>query len=196
MDSKMIKLKDNIEQKLLNIISDDKNKLTIEQYSDIIQDILEDRRAGWQSELIPILKKMNGNVEVLLDLQAEYLSYRQMIIEEAGFVNSLIIKDSSKIKRKRRDKFMYYSTGTLPDGTRPTAASISTYARDQIILGLRLTKGEKDMIISGDLSETERVIESFEGYQGFLRECIKTIDHGLYGVKNKIELWKIKLNIE
>ena len=95
-----INFKKSIENKLTEALNVN-SKITSEQYADLIQDLLEERRISWQTELVPIFDKMRGSVEILLDIQSEYLSYRQMIIEEAGFVNSLIVKDISKIKKKR-----------------------------------------------------------------------------------------------
>ena len=181
-----------VEQSILENFNDEK-PLTQELYANLIQDILEKRRILWQEEIIPVFKKTNGTIDNLVEVQSDLLSYRQMLVEEVGFINAFIVKDMSKIKKKKRDKYIYYSTGSLPDGVK---VAPSILRRDQIIIGLKTTKGEKDLIISGDLNEQERVIEALEGYQGFLRECIKTVDHALYGIKNKIELYKIKLNIE
>lgn len=149
---------------------------------------LTKRKMSWHNELISMFARLKGSPESLADVQAELLSNRQRLTEEVSFIASQISKENARLKKRRSEKMIYYSTGVLPDGTRNTAkASI----RDQNIIALKKTKSELDIIISGDLSDLEALLDHFIGYITYLRESVKSVDHSLYGVKNRIELLNI-----
>jgi hypothetical protein len=135
-----------------------------------------------------MLKRLKGNPESLADVQADLLSNRQRLTEEVSYIASQIAKENSRLKKRKSEKLIYYSTGVLPDGTKATGR---TSIRDQNIIALKKTKSELDIIISGDLSDLETLLDYFIGYITYLRESVKSVDHSLYGVKNRIELLNI-----
>lgn len=144
----------------------------------------------WLVSLKAILPRVKNDPEELSEVQADLLSNRQLLVEETAYFSNKLSGVNAKLKKYRKDKYVYYSTGQLPDGSKPTGAQA---VRDQAIIGLRLNKGEKDLIISGDLSKIEQVTDILATQLGFLRECIKNVDHGLYSVKNRIDIMNILL---
>lgn len=146
----------------------------------------------WTKDIRDMSSKVSGHAESINEAQSLALSYRQQLAETVSTYTRRLAKQSSKMKVLRRGKFVYYATGILPNGTRPDPETIR---RDQHIISLKKTKSEMDLIISGDLSDNEHYMELLEQHIFFLRECIKTVDHCLYSIKNRIELMTLMLNI-
>ena len=109
-----------------------------------------------------------------------------MLSEEVAYFGKQLSNEHKKLKKLRKDRFLYYSTGTLPEGVKRPALFV-----DSPMVGLRATKGEKDLVIAGDLAEQERTADLFSNIIDYLGECRKNIDHCLYGVRNRIELLKV-----
>jgi len=141
--------------------------------------------AGNLKDLSPLIRSKQPHD--MTDASALALSYRTMILEEISYFLNELASEQKIIKELKRDRFILYSTGLLPDGTRP-AGNISNHP---LIGNSKITGGQKDMVISGDLADYEHTTEVLSQTVDYLRECIKTIDQYMYSIKNRIELFSI-----
>lgn len=175
-------------------IVDNKEKKVISfvEYAENMKNIFNEREKAWQKEIIEKLKGMKSTPETLSDTQAELISMRQRITEEINYITKQIAKENSLLKKHKADKFIFYSTGVFPDGTKTTSKMT---LRDMNIVSLKKTKGELDIIISGDLCDLEALIDVFIAYHTYLKETVKTLDHSLYGIKNRVELLNLMMGV-
>jgi hypothetical protein len=157
-------------------------------YNIKLSKIVEEKKAEWAEnlkDLSPLIRTKNPHD--MTDAQALALSYRTMILEEISYFLTELASEQKVIKEMKRDKMILYSTGLLPDGTRPTG----NLANHPIIGNTRISNGQKEIIISGDLADFEHTQEILIQVVEFLRECIKTIDQYMYSIKNRLDLFAI-----
>jgi hypothetical protein len=157
-------------------------------YNKELGKIAEEKKKEWATnlkDLSPLIRSKQPHD--MTDASALALSYRTMILEEISYFLNELASEQKIIKELKRDKFILYSTGLLPDGTRPTGNILN----HPIIGNAKISGGQKDMIISGDLSDYEHTLDILGQTVDYLRECIKTIDQYMYSIKNRIELFAI-----
>lgn len=154
-----------------------------QKYNKELADIIETKRKEWIENLKNLSPLLRNKPELMTDANALSISYRAMILDEINYFSNLFASHDKEMKVLKRDKFIFYSTGLLPDGTKPKAGSTHP------ILGKKMTKSEYDCIISGDLSEQEYTLQLINDIVSFLKESVKTIDQVLYGIKNRLELF-------
>ncbi len=154
------------------------------EYNEKLRIILDEKKNEWTSNLKTLPPLLRSDPANMVEANALALSYRSMILDDIhNFVAEL--NDENKIiKQLTKDKFILFTTGLLPDGTRPKGNILN-----HPMIGVKMNKGEKDLIISGELSEFELTVELLSNVIDFLKESIKTIDHTLYSVKNRIDLF-------
>lgn len=162
---------------------------TYKEYANLLSLALEEQRKVWDSRIGEIYPKIKDSPEKMFEMQALALSYRHMLSDQIAVYMTDYFYENSSLKVKKRDRYVYYSTGVLPDGTKPSASEIRKYTTS--IVGMRTSKAEKDVVIDGDLADHERILELLDNHVVFLREGIKTIDHALYGIKNKLEIMRL-----
>lgn len=114
-------------------------------------------------------KKINTELKYSIDLSAESISYRQILLEQRTQYYYKIYSSMPKLKQLRKSKFEYYST------------------RYQI----KINSTEKVKLIDADLAYHEAKMEFLQNHINFLTDCIKNVDHIIYSIKNKIELHNI-----
>lgn len=159
-----------------------------ETYNEKLKKILEEKKNEWAEnikDLSPLIRSKDPHD--MTDAQALALSYRTMILEEISLWLGELANEQKIIKELKRDKFILYTTGLLPDGTRPTG----NIANHPIIGNSKVSGGQKEMIISGDLSDYEYTQEILTQTIEFLRENIKTIDQYMYSIKNRLDLFSM-----
>ena len=157
-------------------------------YNIKLSEIVEGKKAEWAGnlkDLSPLIRSKQPHD--MTDASALALSYRTMILEEISYFLNELASEQKTMKELKRDKFILYTTGLLPDGTRPTG-NISNHP---LIGNSKISGGQKDMVISGDLADFEHTTDILGQTVDFLRECIKTIDQYMYSIKNRIELFAI-----
>lgn len=156
------------------------------EYNIQVKTIVEEKKNEWAEnikDLSPLIRSKDPHD--MTDAQALALSYRTMILEELSYWLSELANEQKIIKELKRDKFILYSTGLLPDGTRPTGNLMN----NPIIGNSKITSGQKEMIISGDLSDYEHTLDILTQSIDYFRECIKTIDQYMYSIKNRLDLF-------
>lgn len=151
-------------------------------YNQELEKIIAEKRQEWLENVKSLAPLMRTAPEHMTDAQALAISYRSILLDELGYFYNLFSRHDKELKELKRDKFIYYATGLLPDGTRPKAAA-------HPLLGRKMTKTEYDTVISGDLREQEYTLQIVNDMVDFLKETIRSIDQTLYAVKNRIELF-------
>lgn len=163
-----------------------KKKNAVSDFNAELEKVVDEKRLHWEDTLRAMYPKLTGDPQRMVDVQAEALSYRQMICEEIAYWGKQLSNENKKLKKLRKDRFLYYSTGTLPEGVQRPPHFV-----DSPMVNLRTGKGEKDLVIAGDLCEQERTADLYANLIDYFTECRKNVDHCLYGVRNRIELLKV-----
>jgi threonine synthase len=144
----------------------------IQETNEKLEDFFNGKRKIWNDLVTPLFKVLSidlsnpSNSNQLLDAQANALTHRQQINEEVNVFLSKRSRETTKIKKLRQDKFIFYATG----------------------FGVKTNLGEKGILIDGHLAENDRTIELIESYIEFLRDTIKNLESFGYSIKNMIEL--------
>lgn len=140
--------------------------------NDRLEEFFNDKRSEWNTNIDPLFKSLSLDLSVpsnsknILDMQSNALSYRQLLNEQINFFLNKRSRETSKIKKLRQDKFIFYATG----------------------FGIKTNMGEKSILIDGHLAENDRTIELVESYISFLRDSVKNLESLGFAIKNMIEL--------
>jgi hypothetical protein len=144
----------------------------VQETNEKLEDFFNGKRKTWNDLVTPLFGILSvdlsnpSNSRQLLDAQANALTHRQQINEEINVFLSKRSRETTKIKRLRQDKFIFYATG----------------------FGIKTNLGEKGILIDGHLAENDRTMELIESYIEFLRDTIKNLESFGYSIKNMIEL--------
>ena len=141
--------------------------------NDRLEELFNDKRAEWNKQVEPLFKALTtdlsnpSNSKYILEAQSIALSFRQQINENINFFLNKRSKETTKIKKLRQDKFVFYATG----------------------FGIKTSLGEKSILIDGHLGENERSMQMIESYIQYMRDTVKNLESINYGIKNIIELF-------
>jgi len=139
-------------------------------YEKILEKLESDLVANqkrWNDIIEKLTKRINCELKKSIDLTAEATSYRQMLNEERTHYYFKIYRDMPKLKKLRKTYFEHYST-KYP---------------------IKVNSTEKTKLIDADVAYHEAKMEYLQNYINFVSESMKTVDHIIYSVKNKIELY-------
>lgn len=142
-------------------------KIDYEKILDKLETDLSKKMDDWNKIIDKLAKKINCELKLSIDLSAETVSYRQMINEERTHYYFIMYKDLPKLKKLRKTYFEHYST-KYP---------------------IKVNGSEKAKLIDADVAYHEAKMDYIQNYINFLSESLKTVDHIIYSVKNKIELY-------
>jgi hypothetical protein len=140
--------------------------------NDKLEDFFNDKRTDWNKNVEPLFQVLSldltnsTNGKKLLDAQANALTHRQQINEQINFFLNKRSRETTKIKKLRQEKFIFYATG----------------------FGMKTNLGEKGILIDGHLAENDRCMELIESYIEFLRDTVRNLESFSYSIKNMIEL--------
>jgi hypothetical protein len=140
--------------------------------NDKLEDLFNDKRAEWNKQVEPLFKALTTdlsnptNSKYILEAQATALSYRQQINENINFFLNKRSKETTKIKKLRQDKFVFYAIG----------------------FQVKTNMGEKSLLIDAHIAENDRCIELIESYITFLRDTVKNLEAFGFSIKNMVEL--------
>ena len=144
----------------------------VKETNDKLEEFFNDKRAEWNKTVEPLFKVLSldmgnpSNSKQLLDAQALALTHRQQINEQINFFLNKRSKETTKIKKLRQEKFVFYATG----------------------FGIKTNLGEKGILIDGHIAENDRCMELIESYIEFLRDTVRNLESFYYSIKNMIEL--------
>jgi hypothetical protein len=137
-----------------------------------LEELFNDKRAEWNKQVEPLFKALTtdlsnpSNSKYILEAQSTALSFRQQINENINFFLNKRSKETTKIKKLRQDKFVFYAIG----------------------FQVKTNMGEKAILIDAHIAENDRCIELIESYITFLRDTVKNLEAFGYSIKNMIEL--------
>ena len=140
--------------------------------NDKLEEFFNDKRAEWNKNVEPLFKVLAtdfsnpSNSKSILEAQSIALSFRQQINEQINFFLNKRSKETTKIKKLRQEKFVFYATG----------------------FGIKTNLGEKGILIDGHIAENDRCIELIESYIEFLRDTVRNLESLGFSIKNMIEL--------
>ena len=144
----------------------------VKETNDKLEDFFNGKRAEWNGNVEPLFKIIaidltkSTSTKDILDCQSLALTFRHQINDQINFFLNKRSKETTKIKRLRQDKFLFYATG----------------------FGVKTNLGEKGILIDGHLAENDRSLELIESYIEFLRDTVKNLESLSYSIKNMIEL--------
>ncbi len=144
----------------------------VKDTNDKLEEFFNDKRSEWNKNVEPLFKVIRVDLtnptsaKDIMEAQSLALSYRQGINEQINFFLNKRSKETTKIKKLRQDKFIFYATG----------------------FGVKTNLGEKGILIDGHLAENDRSLELIESYIEFLRDTVKNLESLSYSIKNMIEL--------
>lgn len=127
--------------------------------------IFEVERLEWK-EKIQILAIEMKDIKTLAKAQVDMFSFRQILLEYSFKLAGIVSKLNSKYKVEKARR-MRELTETINH---------------------RYGANEKMLLIEGDVSEIYEKIELVEGHRKFIDQTTQTVDHMLYGIRQRIAL--------
>jgi hypothetical protein len=127
--------------------------------------IFENERAEWK-EKVQVLAIEMKDIKTLAKAQVDMFSSRQVLLEYSYKLASIISKLSSRYRSDKANKLRHYSENN----------------------DVRYGSNEKTVLIEGDLTEITEKIELVESHRKFIDQTVQTVDHMLYGVRQRIAL--------
>ena len=145
----------------------EENKIDYDAILEKLEIDLSGKQKKWSKIVEDLSKKITCELKQSIDLFAEATSYRQILIDERTHWYFKMYRDLPKLKQIRKKYFEFYS-GKYP---------------------YKVNGTEKQKLIDADVAYQEAKMDYLQNYINFLTESIKTVDHIIYSVKNKIELY-------
>jgi hypothetical protein len=127
--------------------------------------LFEQERAEWR-EKIQIISLKIKNIQTVAEAQVDLFTTRQILLEYSYKLAQIISKLTVREKQEKSKKLKEY-----------------TEAKD-----IRYGSNEKSTLIEGDLAEIKEKIELVEGHRKYIDQTVQTVDHGLYGIRQRIAL--------
>ena len=140
--------------------------------NDKLEEFFNDKRAEWNKNVEPLFKVLTvdlsnpSNFKDILEAQSVALSYKQGINENINYFLNKRSRETTKIKKLRQDKFIFYATS----------------------FGVKTNMGEKTILIDAHIAENDRCLELIESYITFLRDTVKNLEAFGFTIKNMTEL--------
>lgn len=125
----------------------------------------DSERSEWK-EKIEVLSLHMKDIKTLAKAQVDLFSQRQVLLEYSYKLASIISKLNTKYRTEKANKLKHYSENH----------------------DVRYGANEKTVLIEGDLSQITEKIELVDGHRKFIDQTVQTIDHMLYGVRQRIAL--------
>jgi uncharacterized protein YqgV (UPF0045/DUF77 family) len=127
--------------------------------------LFSDERAEWK-EKIQVLSLHLKNIKTVAEAQVDLFSNRQILLEYSFKLATIVSKLSSKERVERAKKMREYSE------------------RKDIKYGSNETK----TLVEGEISEILEKIDLVETHRKYIDQTIQTVDHMLYGIRQRIAL--------
>jgi len=144
----------------------------VKETNDKLEDFFNDKRAEWNKNVEPLFKVLTtdlsnpSNFKDILEAQSISLSFKQAINENINYFLNKRSRETTKIKKLRQDKFIFYATS----------------------FGVKTNMGEKTILIDAHIAENDRCLELIESYITFLRDTVKNLEAFGFTIKNMTEL--------
>lgn len=144
----------------------------VRETNDKLEEFFNDKRAEWNKNVEPLFKVLTidlsnpSNLKDILEAQSISLSFKQAINENINYFLNKRSRETTKIKKLRQDKFIFYATS----------------------FGVKTNMGEKTILIDAHIAENDRCLELIESYITFLRDTVKNLEAFGFTIKNMTEL--------
>jgi hypothetical protein len=129
--------------------------------------IFAKERSEWSKKIQSLSVRMR-NIREVAEVQIELLSDRQKVLEYKHSLAQALSKLNSEFRKRKKDQLVHHSE-----------KSTANY---------KYGANEKTTLIDGDLTELKARIDLVDDQISYMNETMKTIDHGLFGIKTRIEL--------
>lgn len=127
--------------------------------------IFEEERSEWK-EKIQIISLQIKDIKTVAKAQVDLFSQRQMLLEYSYKLAGIVVKLNSKYSKEKSRKLKEYSEKS----------------------DVRYGSNEKTILIEGDLTEITEKIGLVEGHRKYIDQTVQTVDHMLYGIRQRIAL--------
>jgi hypothetical protein len=130
---------------------------------------LSDERTEWNKIISGLASRIKDELKTAIQLEAEAVSRRQEVTEMIGNYSYEINKYLPTYKKAQKKCFEKYATSYQ----------------------IKVNATERKMVMEADLAFGAGKIKALENHIQFLIESRKTVDHVIWSVKNKIQLYNI-----
>lgn len=127
--------------------------------------LFDQERSEWK-EKIQVISLSLKSIRTVAEAQVELFSNRQILLEYSFKLAQIVSKLASKERQARASKLKEYSTNS----------------------DVRYGANETKVLIESDVSEILEKIQLVEGHRKFIDQTIQTVDHMLYGIRQRIAL--------
>lgn len=127
--------------------------------------MFERERAEWR-EKIQVISLHIKNIKTVAEAQVDLFTTRQTLLEYSYKLAQIVSKLSTKERQMRGKKLKEYTEGK----------------------DIRYGANEKTALIEGDLAELTEKMELVESHRKYIDQTVQTVDHMLYGIRQRIAL--------
>jgi len=127
--------------------------------------IFENERNEWKETIQGISLHLKS-IQTVAKAQVDLFSQRQILLEYSYKLASIVTKLNSKYSSDKSKKMREYSEKS----------------------DVRYGANEKSVLIEGDLTEISEKIQLVESHRKFIDQTVQTVDHMLYGIRQRIAL--------
>ena len=127
--------------------------------------LFESERAQWK-EKIQVISLHIKDIKTVAQAQVDLFTTRQTLLDYSYKLAQVVSKLSTKERQMRAKKLKEYSEGK----------------------DIRYGSNEKTTLIEGDIAELTEKMELVEGHRKYIDQTIQTVDHMLYGIRQRIAL--------
>lgn len=135
-----------------------------------LETLLNKEQDNWDGLITILAGKLKGDIKYLHEVDADNISYKQIITSEMRKYSLLIYKDSRVLKSLVKSRFEWYST------------------KYQINVK---SSGDKMKLIEADVADIQYKIDILDNHIDYLRGCGENLKQMGYSIKNRIELLNI-----
>lgn len=147
----------------------DKSKLYDQETQTIEANLLKEVNY-WNNIIKNISFTLKGDVKKLVEIQADIISFQQVVIEEIRKYSLIMYKNMPTIKQAKKKRFEFYST------------------KYQIKVS---SSTDKRGLIEADIAKFQYRIDLLDNHINFLRDTSSNFTTMNFAVKNRIQLMDI-----
>jgi hypothetical protein len=127
--------------------------------------LFEEERADWREKIQGISLSLK-NIHTVAEAQIDLFTTRQILIEYGFKLATIVTKLSSKERQERARKMRDYQENK----------------------DFRYGSNDLKTMIEGEVAEINQKIELVEGHRKYIDQTVQTVDHMLYGIRQRIAL--------
>jgi hypothetical protein len=127
--------------------------------------IFENERSEWKEKIQGISLHLKS-IKTVAEAQVDLFGSRQILLEYSFKLAAIVTKLNSKYSVEKSRKLKEYSEKS----------------------DIRYGSNEKTVLIEGELVEITEKINLVEGHRKFIDQTVQTVDHMLYGIRQRIAL--------